>query len=85
VERRPLVIAGVLTALILAILTAETLREKLEVPPMPPEMECVVKQGGSTPDYAGPPPPLIAPRPSEIRQLKPEQGRDKNAKKRAQY
>jgi hypothetical protein len=62
VQRQSLTIAGVLTALILALLAAESIREKFDVPPMPPEMECVVKRNCSYPDFIGSPPPPTAPR-----------------------
>jgi hypothetical protein len=61
VQRRSTIIAGVLTALILVLLAAERIRKKFEVPPMPPEMECVVKHNCSIPDFIGSPAPPTAP------------------------
>lgn len=76
-EHRPLKIACVLSGLILLILGAATIRYRLEVQPMPPEMQCVLHRDCMSIDY-WPVPPLTAPRPSDIRPLRNEHKEDKH-------
>jgi TonB family protein len=57
---RPVVIACVLSVFILVVVAVLTLRQRLEVRPMPAEMQCVVKRNCSTPDFI-PGAPLTAP------------------------
>ncbi|HWR53453.1 MAG TPA: hypothetical protein VN428_20265 [Bryobacteraceae bacterium] len=67
-ERRPVVIATIVSFGFLALLTAEAVREMFAVPPMPDNMECVIDRNCPIVDYI-PAPPLIAPGPSDVKRL----------------
>ena len=67
-ERRPLLIFTILSALILTLFAADTVRRLLAPPPMPPEMKCVIEHNCWFGDYS-PVAPLRAPRMSDIRPL----------------